>query len=141
MKRLNLFYGAAALAAVLMAASTSAYAQDNGNRDEYGNEIAVPFEIVDISPVGVDISRPIAPSIKLTNQGMMVSKDNKYFRVGFQEVYVGEGGGIPIQSWISTLESNAWPTVKNASSGGVYVDWQTDPDTYETTVGILKVKP
>ena len=44
MKRLNLFYGAAALAAVLMAASTSAYAQDNGNRDEYGNIVRGPYE-------------------------------------------------------------------------------------------------
>ena len=43
MKRLNLFYGAAALAAVLMAASTSAYAQDNGNRDEYGNIVRGPY--------------------------------------------------------------------------------------------------
>ena len=44
MKRLDLFYGAAALAAVLMAASTSAYAQDNGNRDEYGNIVRGPYE-------------------------------------------------------------------------------------------------
>jgi hypothetical protein len=111
------------------------------SRDEYGNEIPVPIERVDISPLSVDISRIGAPSMRLSNEGMMVSKDNKYLRVGFQDVYVGEGGGIPTKSWISTLESNAWPTVKNASSGGVYVDWQTDPDTYETTVGILKVKP
>ena len=44
MKRLNLFYGAAALAAVLMAAPISVKAQDNGNRDEYGNIVRGPYE-------------------------------------------------------------------------------------------------
>ena len=36
MKRLNLFYGAAALVAVALAASPTVMAQENGNRDEYG---------------------------------------------------------------------------------------------------------
>ena len=44
MKRLNLFYGAAALAAVLMAAPTNANAQENGNRDEYGKVVRGPYE-------------------------------------------------------------------------------------------------
>lgn len=44
MKRLNLFYGAAALAAVLMAATFSAGAQENGNRDEYGAIVRGPYE-------------------------------------------------------------------------------------------------
>ena len=44
MKRLNLIYGAAALAAVLMAAPTSAVAQENGNRDEYGKVVRGPYE-------------------------------------------------------------------------------------------------
>ena len=44
MKRLNLIYGAAALAAVLMAAPTNANAQENGNRDEYGKVVRGPYE-------------------------------------------------------------------------------------------------
>ena len=44
MKRLNLFYGAAALAAVLMAATFSASAQENGNRDEFGEIVRGPYE-------------------------------------------------------------------------------------------------
>lgn len=44
MKRLNLIYGAAALAAVLMAAQISAVAQENGNRDEFGNIVRGPYE-------------------------------------------------------------------------------------------------
>ena len=44
MKRLNLFYGAAALAAVLMAAPVSVSAQENGNRDEYGKVVRGPYE-------------------------------------------------------------------------------------------------
>ena len=44
MKRLNLFYGAAALAAVLMAAPISVNAQENGNRDEYGKVVRGPYE-------------------------------------------------------------------------------------------------
>mgnify|MGYP003289066002 CR=1 FL=1 len=44
MKRLNSFYGAAALAAVLMAATFSAGAQENGNRDEYGAIVRGPYE-------------------------------------------------------------------------------------------------
>jgi len=44
MKRLDLFYGAAALAAVLMAATFSAGAQENGNRDEFGRIVRGPYE-------------------------------------------------------------------------------------------------
>jgi outer membrane protein OmpA-like peptidoglycan-associated protein len=44
MKRLNLFYGAAALAAVLMAAQVSVSAQENGNKDEYGKVVRGPYE-------------------------------------------------------------------------------------------------
>ena len=44
MKRLNLICGAAALAAVLMAAPTNANAQENGNRDEYGKVVRGPYE-------------------------------------------------------------------------------------------------
>ena len=44
MKRLNLFYGASALAAVLMAAPVSVNAQENGNRDEFGNIVRGPYE-------------------------------------------------------------------------------------------------
>ena len=44
MKRLNLFYGATALAAVLMAATFSADAQENGNRDEFGRIVRGPYE-------------------------------------------------------------------------------------------------
>jgi hypothetical protein len=35
MKRLNLFYGAAALLAVMLTASPALMAQEDGNRDEY----------------------------------------------------------------------------------------------------------
>ena len=44
MKRLNIFIGAAALAAVLMTAATNINAQENGNRDEYGNIVRGPYE-------------------------------------------------------------------------------------------------
>jgi outer membrane protein OmpA-like peptidoglycan-associated protein len=44
MKRLNLFYGATALAAALMAATFSADAQENGNRDEFGRIVRGPYE-------------------------------------------------------------------------------------------------
>ncbi len=44
MKRLNLIYGASALAAVLMAAPISVNAQENGNRDEFGNIVRGPYE-------------------------------------------------------------------------------------------------
>lgn len=44
MKRLNLFYGATALAAVMMAATFSAEAQENGNRDEFGGIVRGPYE-------------------------------------------------------------------------------------------------
>ena len=44
MKRLKLFYGAAALAAVLMAAQVSVSAQENGNKDEYGKVVRGPYE-------------------------------------------------------------------------------------------------
>ena len=44
MKRLYLIYGASALAAALMAAQVSVHAQENGNRDEFGNIIRGPYE-------------------------------------------------------------------------------------------------
>ena len=44
MKRLNLFYGAAALIAVSLAASPAMMAQENGNRDEYGKVVRGPYE-------------------------------------------------------------------------------------------------
>ena len=44
MKRLYLIYGASALAAVLMAAQVSVNAQENGNRDEFGNIVRGPYE-------------------------------------------------------------------------------------------------
>lgn len=44
MKRLDLILGAVALAAVCMAASPEAKAQENGNRDEYGKIVRGPYE-------------------------------------------------------------------------------------------------
>lgn len=44
MKRLKLFIGAAALAAVALTASPSASAQENGNRDENGKIVRGPYE-------------------------------------------------------------------------------------------------
>ena len=44
MKRLKLFHGAMALAAVLTAATFSAGAQENGNRDEFGGIVRGPYE-------------------------------------------------------------------------------------------------
>ena len=44
MKRLNIFMGATALAAVLMTATINLNAQENGNRDEFGNIIRGPYE-------------------------------------------------------------------------------------------------
>ena len=44
MKRLYLIIGASALAAGLMAAPVSVNAQENGNRDEYGNIVRGPYE-------------------------------------------------------------------------------------------------
>jgi outer membrane protein OmpA-like peptidoglycan-associated protein len=44
MKRLYLIYGASALAAILMAAPVSVNAQENGNRDEYGEIVRGPYE-------------------------------------------------------------------------------------------------
>jgi outer membrane protein OmpA-like peptidoglycan-associated protein len=44
MKRLNLFYGAAALIAVSLAASPTLSAQEDGNRDEYGKVVRGPYE-------------------------------------------------------------------------------------------------
>ena len=44
MKRLYLIYGASALAAALMAAQVSVHAQENGNRDEFGDIIRGPYE-------------------------------------------------------------------------------------------------
>ena len=44
MKRLNLFYGAAALIAVSLAATPTLMAQEDGNRDEYGKVIRGPYE-------------------------------------------------------------------------------------------------
>lgn len=44
MKRLNIFMGAAALAAVFMTASINVNAQEDGNRDEYGGIVRGPYE-------------------------------------------------------------------------------------------------
>ena len=44
MKRLNLFWGALALCAVAMTAAPAAYAQEDGNRDEYGKVVRGPYE-------------------------------------------------------------------------------------------------
>ena len=44
MKRLKLFIGAAALAAVALTASPAAFAQENGNRDEEGKVVRGPYE-------------------------------------------------------------------------------------------------
>ena len=44
MKRLNLFWGALALCAVAMTASPAAFAQEDGNRDEYGKVVRGPYE-------------------------------------------------------------------------------------------------
>ena len=44
MKRLNLFLGAAALAAVALTASPAVNAQENGNRDENGKVVRGPYE-------------------------------------------------------------------------------------------------
>ena len=44
MKRLNLFFGAAALVAVSLTASPSINAQENGNRDENGKIVRGPYE-------------------------------------------------------------------------------------------------
>jgi outer membrane protein OmpA-like peptidoglycan-associated protein len=44
MKRLNIIMGAAALAAVCMTASINLNAQDDGNRDEFGNIVRGPYE-------------------------------------------------------------------------------------------------
>ena len=44
MKRLNIFMGAAALAAVFMTASINMNAQEDGNRDEFGNVVRGPYE-------------------------------------------------------------------------------------------------
>ena len=44
MKRLYLIYGASALAAALMAAPVCVKAQENGNRDEFGNIVRGPYE-------------------------------------------------------------------------------------------------
>lgn len=44
MKRLNLFYGASALAALILAAPAGLNAQENGNRDEFGNIVRGPYE-------------------------------------------------------------------------------------------------
>ena len=44
MKRLNLFYGAAALIAVSLAASPVMMAQEDGNRDENGRVVRGPYE-------------------------------------------------------------------------------------------------
>ena len=44
MKRLYLIYGASALAAMLMAAPVSVNAQENGNRDEFGNIVRGPYQ-------------------------------------------------------------------------------------------------
>ena len=44
MKRLKLFIGAAALAAVALTASPVAFAQENGNRDENGKVVRGPYE-------------------------------------------------------------------------------------------------
>ncbi|MBR5199538.1 MAG: OmpA family protein [Bacteroidales bacterium] len=44
MKRLNIFMGAAALAAVFMTATIKVNAQENGNRDEFGNIVRGPYE-------------------------------------------------------------------------------------------------
>ena len=44
MKRLRLFLGAAALAAVALTASPAVNAQENGNRDEYGKFVRGPYQ-------------------------------------------------------------------------------------------------
>lgn len=44
MKRLNFIFGACALIAVCMTASPALFAQENGNRDEYGNIVRGPYE-------------------------------------------------------------------------------------------------
>ena len=44
MKRLNIIMGAAALAAVFMTATIKVNAQENGNRDEFGNIVRGPYE-------------------------------------------------------------------------------------------------
>lgn len=44
MKRLNIFIGATALAALFMTAAINMNAQENGNRDEFGNIVRGPYE-------------------------------------------------------------------------------------------------
>lgn len=44
MKRLNIFIGATALAALFLTAAINVNAQENGNRDEFGNIVRGPYE-------------------------------------------------------------------------------------------------
>ncbi|MBR2127487.1 MAG: hypothetical protein IJ940_01295, partial [Bacteroidales bacterium] len=44
MKRLNIFTGALALAAIMMIAPVCVHAQEDGNRDEFGNIVRGPYE-------------------------------------------------------------------------------------------------
>lgn len=44
MKRLNIFIGAMALAALFLTAAINVNAQENGNRDEFGNIVRGPYE-------------------------------------------------------------------------------------------------
>ena len=109
-------------------------------KDEYGNEIAFPQDRIYISSDKIEMSRPTDPKITITNEGVNVSKDDLYASVGFKPIWTGGGGSVATKSWIARIASNAWMTRSQASAGDVFVEWQTDPDTYETTEGILKVK-
>lgn len=93
--------------------------------DEFGNEYPLPVDSVDINPTRIKLSRVNAPSLTLTNEGIIIKKGDAEMKIGLTPVY-GDGGNIPsvsITGWISDLQSNAWPTnAEQVAVGGVYND-------------------
>jgi outer membrane protein OmpA-like peptidoglycan-associated protein len=132
MKRLNLILGATALVAVFLAASPAMMAQENGNRDAYGNVVRGPYETNPFGDnwfisVGGGINSFWNEGLSLDNMKIAPSIDagfGKWFtpavgmRIGYQ--------GINSQVWSPT-----------ATVLGPKLD--TDKDMYQEKFGYMYI--
>lgn len=129
MKRLNIFMGAAALAAVFMTATFKVNAQENGNRDEFGNIVRGPYETNRFGDnwfvgagggINVFINEgytgKIAPSVDI-NFGKWFTP-SVGMRVGYQGIYSKVDAGDVVQKFgYMYIHGDFLWNISNALSG------------------------
>lgn len=129
MKRLDLFFGAAALAAALLAAPASSIAQENGNRDEFGNIVRGPYETNRFGDnwfIGAggginaffneDYSTKVAPSLDV-NLGKWFTP-SVGMRIGYQGLnFSSENGMSPEKFGYMYVHGDFLWNISNALSG------------------------